>query len=65
MGQTKRIDDTDAMELGATTGPLDRWHVPKGCRIKDFRRIATRYDKLARNFASSLALVAVIIWWAD
>jgi transposase len=35
------------------------------CRIKDFRRIATRYDKLARNFASSVALAAVIIWWAD
>jgi transposase len=24
-----------------------------GCRLKDYRRIATRYDKLARNFASS------------
>jgi transposase len=35
------------------------------CRMKDYRRIATRYDKLARNFASSVALVAVIIWWAD
>ncbi len=28
-------------------------------RLKDFRRIATRYDKLARNFAS------VILWWTD
>jgi transposase len=35
------------------------------CRIKDFRRIATRYDELARNFASSMALAAVIIWWTD
>jgi transposase len=35
------------------------------CRLKDFRRIATRYDKLSRNFASSVALAAVIIWWAD
>jgi len=34
------------------------------CRIKDFRRIATRYDKLARNYASSVALAAVVIWWA-
>jgi transposase len=34
------------------------------CRMKDYRCIATRYDKLARNFASSVALVAVIIWWA-
>jgi transposase len=31
----------------------------------DFRRIATRYDKLSRNFASSVSLAAVIIWWAD
>jgi transposase len=35
------------------------------CRIKDFRRIATRYDKLARNFASSVALAAIVIWWSD
>jgi transposase len=34
-------------------------------RLKDFRRIATRYDKLARNFASAIALAAVIVWWAD
>jgi transposase len=34
-------------------------------RIKDFRRIATRYDKLARNFASAIALVAVVLWWTD
>jgi transposase len=34
-------------------------------RLKDFRRIATRYDKLARNFASAIALTAIVIWWAD
>jgi len=34
-------------------------------RLKDFRRIATRYDKLASNFASAIALAAIIIWWAD
>jgi len=26
--------------------------------------IATRYDKLASNFVSAIALVAVVIWWA-
>jgi transposase len=31
------------------------------CRMKDYRRIATRYHKLARNFASSVALAAIII----
>ena len=33
------------------------------CRLKDFRRIATRYDRLARNFLASVHLVAVIVWW--
>ncbi len=34
------------------------------CRIKQFRRIATRYDKLAKRFASFVALAAVVIWLA-
>ena len=34
------------------------------CRIKHFRRIATRYDKLAARFASFVALVASVIWLA-
>lgn len=33
------------------------------CRLKDWRRIATRYDKLATNFESAIAIAAVIIWW--
>ena len=33
------------------------------CKLKDWRRIATRYDKLAINFASAVAIAAVIIWW--
>ena len=34
------------------------------CRLKDRRRIATRYDKLASSFAAAVAIAAVIIWWA-
>ncbi len=34
------------------------------CRLKDWRRIATRYDKLARNFIAAVELAATIIWWA-
>jgi transposase len=30
---------------------------------KDFRRIATRYDKLARNYLASVCLAAVLVWW--
>ncbi len=33
------------------------------CRLKDWRRIATRYDKLAINFASAVTIAAIIIWW--
>lgn len=33
------------------------------CRIKDFRRIATRYDKLADNFLSAVALATTIAFW--
>ena len=31
--------------------------------LKDWRRVATRYDKLARNFAATVTLVALVIWW--
>jgi len=33
-------------------------------RLKQFRRIATRYEKLARNFCSMLNLVCAYIWLA-
>ena len=33
------------------------------CRLKDFRRIATRYDKLRRNFLSAVALATMIAFW--
>ena len=33
------------------------------CRLKDFRRIATRYDRLAVNFVASVHLVAAVVWW--
>ena len=33
------------------------------CRLKNWRRIATRYDRLARNYMAGLALVSVVIAW--
>jgi transposase len=33
-------------------------------RIKQFRRIATRYEKLARNYLSFLHLVCAYVWIA-
>ncbi len=35
------------------------------CRLKDFRRIATRYDKRADTYLSSVLLAAAIIWWIN
>ena len=32
-------------------------------RLKNWRRIATRYDRLARNYIAALALVAVTAEW--
>lgn len=34
------------------------------CRLKQFRRIATRYEKLAQNFMSMLSLACACIWLA-
>ena len=31
--------------------------------LKDWRRVATRYDKLARNFRSTVILAAIMRWW--
>jgi transposase len=41
-----------------------RWHIETAFnRLKDFRRIATRYDKLARNYLASVCLTAALVWW--
>ncbi len=35
------------------------------CRLKDWRRIATRYDKLARNYLGGVLLAAILIYWTN
>ena len=35
------------------------------CRLKDFRRIATRYDKRADIFLSTVLLAAALTWWIN
>jgi transposase len=32
-------------------------------RLKAFRRIATRYDELARSYLASVCLAAALVWW--
>nr|WP_086008376.1 IS5 family transposase [Nitrobacter hamburgensis] len=33
------------------------------CRLKDFRRIATRYDRLAINFLAAVCIAAAVSYW--
>ena len=41
-----------------------RWRIESAFnRLKDFRRIATRYDRLARNYLASVCLAATLVWW--
>ena len=35
------------------------------CRLKNWRRLATRYDRLARSYMAALALVAVAAEWTE
>ena len=32
-------------------------------RLKDFRRVATRYDKLAANFLAGVIIAAIVAFW--
>lgn len=32
------------------------------CRLKQFRAVATRYDKLSRNFAGMVFLACIVLW---
>ena len=35
------------------------------CRLKDFRRIATRYGKRADIYLSTVLLAAALTWWGN
>jgi putative transposase len=32
-------------------------------KLKDWRRIATRYDRCAHTFKAALTIAAIVIWW--
>ncbi|GJD51785.1 IS5 family transposase IS298 [Methylobacterium crusticola] len=49
--------------------PFDRHlykqrHLIECCfaKIKQFRRVATRYEKTARNYAAVVTLAAIVLW---
>ena len=33
------------------------------CRFKDWRRVATRYDRNIKTFMATIAIAAIVIWW--
>ena len=33
------------------------------CRLKDFRRVATRYDRSATNFLAAVSIAATVSYW--
>ncbi|MCG8505041.1 MAG: IS5/IS1182 family transposase, partial [Sphingomonadales bacterium] len=33
------------------------------CRLKDWRRIATRFDRKITNFLAAITIAAIVIWW--
>ena len=35
------------------------------CRLKDFRRVATRYDKRADTFLAAILIAATLVWWLN
>ena len=50
----------DCCRYRQSLDPVERFFY----RIKQFRRIATRYDKQPERFASFVALTAAVIWLA-
>ena len=41
-----------------------RWRIESAFnRLKDFRRMATRYDILARNYLGSVCLIGALVSW--
>lgn len=73
----KRLIERDAEAVIATTTSRKR-HIPYDvvayrqrntverlwARLKDYRRVATRYDKLAANYLAGVLIAATVCYWA-
>jgi len=59
---SRPLSDASPAPRAGTLTALGKEHLPLARRL-GFRRIATRYDKLARNYFSALCLVAAVAFW--
>ncbi len=73
----KRLNERDAQAVIPTTASRKR-PIPYDvvayrqrntverlwARLKDYRRVATRYDKLAANYLSGVLIAATVCYWA-
>lgn len=58
---------TDPVELFRTFGSVNssaQRHLVECCfsKLKQFRRVATRFEKTARNYRAVVTLAAIILW---
>lgn len=35
------------------------------CRVKDWRRVATRFDRNVKTYLATVTLAAIVIWWLN
>ena len=59
-GRKSRLEPVDT--TSADTGAASRIEIMFG-RLKDWRRVATRYDRCPTVFFSAIALAATVIFW--
>lgn len=55
---TRKIQRTYDKELYKARHLVENFY----CKLKQYRAIATRYDKTARNFLAAINLAAAVIW---
>jgi transposase len=57
-----RIPDEQAAAVPLPSGPTCSRGKPTVGRLKGYRRIATRYEKLAVNYLAWILLTATVLW---
>jgi transposase len=59
----RRLTERECLICGISYQPKRNAIERMFCRLKDFRRIATRYDRLAKNFLAAVCIAAAVNYW--